>query len=210
MTWRFRRLLQFWALLLAGACCLAAQSKRPEDLAAGKILVTPRISPDPMFAESVILLVRYGESGAFGLMVNRRTPVPISRALREITGAAGHSEPVFVGGPVELDTVFALARAPRNPEGATGVFGDVYFIAGKSTLEKALGGATNPSGFRVYVGYCGWGPRQLEAEVRRGGWHIFDHSEDLAFDAEPAKLWPRLVGKAEDLIVRLDFVWPVR
>src|SRR5580704_13341366 len=110
MTLRIRGSLPFWALLLAGACCLEAQSKRPEDLAAGKILVTPRDSPDPLFAESVILLVRYSETGALGLMVNRRTTVPISRALREITAAAGHSDPVFVGGPVELDSVLALAR----------------------------------------------------------------------------------------------------
>jgi putative transcriptional regulator len=210
MTLTFRRRLQFCALLLACACCLAAQSKRLQDLAAGKILVTPRESPDPLFAESVIILVRYSETGALGLMVNKRTTVPISRALKEIAGAVGHSDPVFVGGPVALDTVLALARAPHNPEGTTEVAGDVHFIAAKATLEKALGGAISREGLRVYIGYCGWGPHQLESEVRRGGWYIFNHSEDLAFDAEPAKLWPKLIAKVEDLIARVDFDVPVR
>src|SRR5690242_11723009 len=73
--------------LLATACCLTAQSKRPEDLAQGKILVTPRDAPDPHFAESVILLARYTEDGAVGLMVNRRTEVPVSRVLKEIPEA---------------------------------------------------------------------------------------------------------------------------
>ena len=121
MTSKFRGLFQFLALLLAGACCLSAQSKRPEDLAVGKILVAPRDAPDPVFfGESVIFLVRYSEAGAVGLMLNRRTTVPISRALREVQGAAGHSDPVFAGGPVERNTVLSLVRAPMKPEGGRG------------------------------------------------------------------------------------------
>jgi putative AlgH/UPF0301 family transcriptional regulator len=116
MASRSRRLVELSALLLAGACCLAAQSKKPEDLAVGKMLVTPRHAPDPLFAESVILLVRYDETGALGLMVNRRTTVPISRALRELDGAAAHSDPVFVGGPVQLEMVFALCLRRREFE----------------------------------------------------------------------------------------------
>ncbi|HVO99813.1 MAG TPA: YqgE/AlgH family protein [Bryobacteraceae bacterium] len=194
---------RFLALFAAGACCLAAQSKNPQDLAVGKILVSPSASPDPLFAESVILLVRYTPSDALGLMVNRQSKVAISEALRSVAGAAKHSEPVFVGGPVELDTVFALVRAPHGPEGSAAVAGDIHFIAVKTALEKELRRAANANGLRVYVGYCGWGPRQLDSEVRRGGWYIFSHSEDLSFDANPATLWTRLVGKAEGQSARL-------
>lgn len=197
MTWIYRGLLQFWALLLASACCLAAQSKSPEDLAAGKILVASRDVGDPLFQESVILLVRYNETGVLGLMVNRKTKVTISRALSQVKGAAGHSDPVFVGGPVQLDTVFALSRARRKPEGATEVFGDIYFIASGTALERALRGTSVRSGLRVYFGYCGWAPDQLENEVRDGRWYIFNRSQDLAFDAKPATLWSRLISKAE-------------
>ena len=208
MASRSPRLIRFWASVLAGACCLPAQSKRPEDLAAGKILVTTRGMRDPLFAESVVLLVRYSETDALGLMVNRRTMLPISRALREMKGAEGNSSPVFVGGPVELDTEFALARAPHKPEGAAEVFGDIYLIAARPALEKAMGSASNPSEMRIYLGYCGWGPHQLENEVRQGGWYIFNRSADLAFDAEPATLWTRLIGRAEAQMARLGFVQP--
>ncbi len=191
-----------WASLLICACSLAAQSKKPEDLAVGKILVTPHDAPDPLFAESVIVLVRYNETGALGLMVNKRSTVPVSRALRGVTGAAKHSDPVFVGGPVELDTIFALARAPVRPEGAAEVFGNIHFISSRAALEKALSGATNPSGLRIYAGYCGWGPHQLENEMRLGGWYIFDRNEDLTFDADPATLWPRLEKKTGGVLAR--------
>jgi putative transcriptional regulator len=191
-------------LLLACACSVAAQSKRPEDLAVGKILVTPHDAPDPLFAESVIVLVQYSEAGALGLMINKRTTVPISRALEGVANASKHSEPVFVGGPVQLDTLFSLVRAAVRPEGAAEVFGNIHFISTKAALEKALAGATNPSGLRIYAGYCGWGPHQLENEMRLGGWYIFDRSEDLTFDAEPATLWTRLERKSGGMLVRAN------
>lgn len=203
-------MIQLLVLVLASAYCLAAQSKRPEDLESGKILVANPDLPDPIFAKSVILLVRYNKTGALGLMVNHQTKVPISRALSKLEGAAGHSDPVFLGGPVELDTVFALARAPQKPEGATELFGDLYFIQSKSALEKALGGPSNPNGLRIYIGYCGWSPHQLESEVRLGSWYIFNRNAALAFDAKPETLWSRLVSRAEQQIVRFDFPIPAR
>jgi len=189
-------------LLVACACSLTAQSKRPEDLAVGKILVTPHDAPDPLFAESVIVLVQYSGDGALGLMVNKRTTVPVSRALEGVTAASKHSEPVFVGGPVQLDTLFALARATVRPEGAAGVFGNIHFISTKAALEKALAAASNPGGLRIYAGYCGWGPHQLENEMRLGGWYIFDRSEDLTFDADPGTLWTRLEKKTPGMLAR--------
>lgn len=195
-------LLRFHAVFIAAACCLTAQSRQPEDLGIGKILVTPRNAPDPHFAEAVILLVRYSETDAVGLMLNRRSNVPVSRVLEEIKGAAKHSEPVFVGGPVELETVLALARAAKQPEGAAAVRGDVYLMMARTALEKALAGP-DPNGLHVYLGYCGWGPHQLETEVRLGGWYVFDRSEDLAFDSDPATLWTRMIARTEQQIVRL-------
>lgn len=210
MTSTSRILLQFCALLLAGAGCLAAQTKNPADLAAGKLLVATRHGTDSIFAKSVILLVRYDHNGALGLMVNRRTKMPISRVLSQLQVAEGHSDPVFVGGPVELGTIFALARAPRNPDGATKVSGDVYFISSKTGLEKALGVASDPGGLRIYVGYCGWAPHQLENEVLRGSWYIFSRSEDMTFDAKPETLWSRLISKTEQQFVQLGHAPPPR
>lgn len=202
MTWISRRVLQCVILLLAGSCSLAAQSKRVVDLGVGKVLVTPRGSRDPLFARTVVLLVRFDRTGALGLMLNRRTKVPISHALPKVKGAAEDSHPVFVGGPVDPETVFALARAARKPEGTTEVFGDIYLIQTRTALEKALGEDSNASGVRIYVGYCGWGPQQLQNEVREGRWYIFDRSEDLAFDGKPATLWPRLIDQVDLLNLR--------
>ena len=130
--------MRFWLPLIFSAALLA-QSKKPTDLAAGKILVTTRATVDPIFAQSVVLLVKFDNDGAFGLMINRQTDIPISRALNELHGSATHSEPVFLGGPVQIDTVFALSRSPKKPAGATDIFGAVYLVSAKPELEKILG-----------------------------------------------------------------------
>jgi putative transcriptional regulator len=192
--------MRFWLPLIFCAALLA-QSKDPKDLAQGKILVTPRSAPDPIFAQSVILLVKFDHDGAFGLMINRETGIPISRALNELHGSATHTEPVFFGGPVELDTVFAISRAPNKPDSATDIFGKVYLVSAKPALEKTLT-ESDRNDFHIYVGYCGWAADQLENEVTHGAWYIFNRSEDQIFDGDPSTLWSRLVAKAEQEVAR--------
>jgi len=203
MALRFRQGLLMALGALLSASVLAAQSKRPEDLGAGKLLVMPRDSPDPNFAESVVLLVHYGADGAVGLMVNRQTKLPVSRALPDLKGSSKNSSPVYMGGPVEIETVLALLQSRTEPQDATRVFGNVYLVSTKRGLEAELAAGTGPGEFRVYLGYCGWASGQLEYEVTRGGWYIFDHSEKLVFDSSPSTVWSRMIARAEQGIARL-------
>src|ERR1700677_3003594 len=100
-----------------------------DDLAVGRLLVASRDLGDPNFAKTVILLVHYDEDkGAVGLVLNKRTDVPISRVFHDLKEASGRSDPVYIGGPVELSSVLALLKSPAKPEGADKVFGDVYLI----------------------------------------------------------------------------------
>src|SRR5580698_3204707 len=76
-----------------------AQSTRPEDLAQGKIIISPRDSPDPHFANSVIVLARYDRSGALGLMIHFRSDLTVQKALKDIKGTEKRTDPIYVGGP---------------------------------------------------------------------------------------------------------------
>ncbi|MGD1071266.1 MAG: YqgE/AlgH family protein [Bryobacteraceae bacterium] len=184
------------AILLAPAS-LPAQSRKAEDLAVGKLLVVPRDAPDPLFAESVVLLVHYDRGSSLGLIVNRRSTVPIARALHNLKDSSKHSDPIFVGGPVEITGVMALLRSPSEPRDSTHVLGTTYLLTSKQGLERALKEVNSEDNLRVYVGYCGWSGGQLEREVRLGGWYIFDGKEDLVFDAKPDGLWTRLIRLTE-------------
>src|SRR5258707_15452992 len=108
--WR-RRLVSLAAgLVLLFVPCLP-QSTRPEDLVQGKIIVTPRDSPDPHFANSVIVLARYNRTGALGLMLHYKSDLTIGKSLAGIPGADKRTDPVFVGGPVEIPSVLGLLRS---------------------------------------------------------------------------------------------------
>jgi len=193
-------LLSIAIAALCGGLVASAQSARESDLGIGKLLVASRDLSDPAFAESVILLIHYDEGGTVGLMVNRRTEVPISRALRELKVGGDRSEPVYRGGPVESSNVLALLRSRVQPDDATAVFGDVYLVSTKALLEKTLAKTAGPDEFRVYLGYCGWSRGQLENEVRQGSWQIFNRSADTVFDPDAKSLWRRLIARVEQSV----------
>lgn len=188
---------------------LFGQSAKVDDLAAGKLLVMERKAPDPMFAESVILLIHYGPEGVLGLMLNRPANVPLSR-LRELDGAKGRSDPLYAGGPVEIGTVTALIRLPGDLPEAMHVTADVYAVQTKRGLETALKRSKGPADLRAYLGYCGWTMPQLQNEMKIGGWYIFDHGERYAFDSEPTTLWKRLIDRTGGQLVKAGPLQPFK
>jgi putative transcriptional regulator len=178
-----------------------AQSTGANALAAGKFLVASRDLLDPNFAETVVLLLRYEEDGVLGLIVNRRTRVPISRAFPDLPESVkGRSAPLYTGGPVRPTVALALLRSRVRPEGAEPVFADVSMVSGKSLLERTLAAGTLPSTFRLYSGYSGWTAKQLQREVEIGGWHIFPGDASMVFDPDPESLWARLIKRTEQRI----------
>lgn len=176
---------------------LPVQSKNPKDLAAGKLLVASRDLADPDFAETVVLLVHYDTQGAVGLILNRRTNVPLSRVLDQPKVAKERSDPIYLGGPVETPAVFALLRSTAKLEDAQEVLGGVYFISTKTLFEKTISARPDPGAFRVFLGYAGWDNAQLRKEVELGAWFIFPANVQVIFDSDPDSLWRQMIHKTE-------------
>lgn len=181
---------------LACAVTLLGQSTDSKDLATGKFLVANRSLSDPHFMETVVLLVAYDQSGVVGLIVNRRSHFPVSSAIK-IQEAKNRPEPVYYGGPVELNGVMALARSTADISGAKHVTGDVYLIASKSLLDKSLASPIAANAFHVFLGYAGWSAPQLKHELDLGGWYILPGESTMVFDSDPATVWDRLIAKTD-------------
>jgi putative AlgH/UPF0301 family transcriptional regulator len=181
----------------ASTVFLPVQSKNPEDLGAGKLLVASRVLADPNFAETVVLLVRCDTEGAVGLILNRRTHVPLSRVLEQFKAAKGRSDPVYLGGPVETPAVFGLLRSAAKLDGAEQVFSGLYWISTKTLFEKTIAGRPDSSTFHVYLGYAGWRNDQLRRELKLGSWFIFQGDIGTVFDADPDSLWKQMIKKTE-------------
>jgi len=195
MAWRWSAALLVLAL---------ASAKGDDELAPGKLLVAGRELGDPNFAESVILLIDYdADHGAMGLIVNRRTDVPLSRLFRDFKEAKSRTDQAYVGGPVEITTVVALLKSAVKPGDAQRVFADVYLIKTKDLLQKTLASGAESNSFHVFVGYAGWGEGQLEHEIELGAWHIMSADSAVVFHSDPESVWPRLIRRTEQQIARV-------
>ncbi len=181
---------------------LPVQSKNAQSLGAGKLLVASRNLGDPHFAKTVILLARYDAQGVLGLILNRRTEVPLSRVLESLKAAKDRSDPVYFGGPLEMPAVFALFQSPAKLEGAEHIFDGVYLITAKPLFEQTISARPDPGVFHVYLGYAGWTQDQLRKEVELGAWFIFPAEASTVFNADPDSLWPEMIRKTELQLAR--------
>lgn len=174
-------------------------------LAAGRILVSARGLPDRHFAETVILLVDHGPTGAMGLALNRPTGLKLTRVLPGLDTDAGASRftassTAFAGGPVSPDMALALSRVACT--GCTRVAKDVYLLRSAAALQEQVDTGADARRLRVFVGYSGWGPDQLETETRAGAWHVLDADARDVFDPDPETLWERLIKRTESVVAR--------
>lgn len=181
---------------LAGALCLSGQEVAGQQLAAGDVLVANEKLADPNFAQSVILVVQHdSENGTVGLIVNRRTDIPLSKIFPKIEHASG--DPVYMGGPVEMMAVLALLRSTQKTDQATAVVGDIYVTGAKELIEKLIASRAEASKFRIYLGYAGWAAGQLEGEVRADAWAVLRRRAGVVFDDNPDSLWQRLTRESQ-------------
>jgi putative AlgH/UPF0301 family transcriptional regulator len=182
---------------------LPIQSKNAPDLGVGKLLVASRSLGDPDFARTVVLLVRYDEKGVVGLILNRRTDIPLSRVL-DLDAAKGRSDPVYLGGPVGSSAVFALFKSPAKMEKGENIFGSVYLISDKALFDQTISARPDPSVFHVFLGYAGWTREQLQNEAQLGAWFVFPADAATVFGSDPDSLWLQMIQKTELQLARLS------
>lgn len=172
-------------------------------LARGRFLVAAEKMGDPRFAEAVILLVEYGQSGALGLIINRPTEMTLSGVLPDLGAPEDHDRTVYLGGPVDVTRLTILVQSDDGLIESAHVFRDVYVTGSRKALEQLLRGEPGSGTFRIYAGYAGWAPQQLEREIAAGGWHVVEADTASVFRKEPSRVWP-------DLMRQLSVLWVLR
>jgi putative transcriptional regulator len=150
----------------------------------GQFLVASPHLMDPNFYRTVVLMVQHDESGALGLVLNRPTGKTIRDVWEMISDEPCTCEsPIFLGGPVR-GPIAAVHRGEdhANVEVAPGVY---YTVEDKALNEVLRQSAV---AYRVFIGYAGWAPGQLESELDAGGWLTTPAAVDEVF-REPNQLW---------------------
>lgn len=184
-------------LLLSAAAAGAAPALAPEK---GRFLVASEDLGDPNFYRTVVLLLDYDEKGAMGVVVNRPTSVLMGDLLPKLGEAPGN---VYLGGPVEQGGVVLVVRHASAPEGFHHVAGELYTGANIDGLRDLLSGESPAERIRVYAGYAGWGPGQLDREIEQGAWLVTRAGPEQVFDPQPEGLWRKLIEGARVRFARL-------
>jgi putative transcriptional regulator len=133
------------------------------------------------FRRTVVLVVEHREDeGAMGVVLNRPSETTVAEAVPDLADTAGSDEPVFIGGPVATEAVVALADFEDPADAGTPVLGSV------GTLDPERSDAPVRR-MRVYAGYAGWGPGQLEGEIEQDAWILEPAAAEDPF--EEGDLW---------------------
>lgn len=176
-------------------------------LAPGVLLAAPTLV-DTFFEGAVVLLLEANHEGAMGFIVNQPMELTlgeVGRAMDFEVHPSYHADVVYGGGPVTPELGWVIAKRGRSTplglEIAMELEPDIMLLTEVDSLRRLL--ATPDQEFRLILGYAGWGPEQLQAELREGTWVTQDYADDVIFDASPAGLWQRLlhaVGLPEGLL----------
>ena len=166
-------------------------------LAPAFLLSMPQLA-DPNFSRTVVLLCKHNEDGALGLVINRPLvttgrvtvkldpPVSTDRELQ-----------VWIGGPVEPQRSWVLVGGePDEDEERRGLrISDNLYLSTSPDLLRRLLGPTPPPSARLIIGYAGWGPGQLEAELEESSWLMSDIDRDLIFNTPYERIWEAAIRR---------------
>ena len=155
----------------------------------GKLLVATPDLEDPNFFRTVVLMLEHNDDGALGVVLNRPSAAELTEPLPEWAPMAAEPAVVFVGGPVQPGAAIALGRravAEGEQDGFAALFGDL----GTVDLERPPDGVIPPvDRIRVFAGYAGWGPGQLETEISQQGWFVVDSQPADPWWSRPELMW---------------------
>ncbi len=159
---------------------------------AGRLLVSVPGMPDPNFARTVVLMFEHTREGALGLVLNRPTDADLLDHLPGWWSAAVNPRVVFVGGPVGEGGGVGLARG----EGSVPFEGWPEVLGIRAVDLGAEPGPDSGLEVRIFTGYSGWGPGQLESELASNGWFVVDAVADDVFSPNPERLWEEVLKRS--------------
>jgi putative transcriptional regulator len=197
---------RFRTTLAAGLCgltlVLVAGVVVGDDQPNSVLLVARPELGDPNFAHSVVLVTRHQGGATVGVVLNRPTSTPLSEVFPAVKELADRPDVLFGGGPVSRGTLVLVFRSSTRPANALRVLEDVYMTLDPDLVERVI---TQPDAeFRLYAGYAGWAPGQLEAEMHQGGWHVLEPDAATLFRTAPDAMWPLLNERASRRGLRTD------
>lgn len=157
----------------------------------GHLLISSGGLYDPNFRHTVVLIGEHNHEGALGVVLNRALDVTVAEAVPPLAHLVADDAPLFQGGPVRPRSPVLLARFLRPELADLLIFDSIGFLTG----EIPAGVVSGIDQARIYAGYSGWGPGQLEGEMEEGSWIVDPAREEDVFTDQPDLLWHRVLER---------------
>jgi putative transcriptional regulator len=163
------------------------------DSTRNRLLVSVPAVGDDNFDRTVVYVIDHDPAGAIGVVLNRPSETDVPDEL-EIGPPWATPTVLFAGGPVSPEALILLGRRQLgvDPKGAAPVGGTVAVVAADAVEAHEVEGLDL---VRVYAGYAGWGPFQLDSEIESGVWVVLDALPDDVFSGEPGSLWRSVLAR---------------
>lgn len=174
----------------------------------GTMLIAMPNMPDPRFAHSVVFLCAHSDDGAMGLIVNKPLPdlnlgallqsldIPAPGANSGLGDSPSQADdPVYFGGPVESARGFVLHTPDVFAADASLNVTEFAALSTSMDILAQIARGQGPAEVRLALGYAGWGPGQLEEELRAGGWLTCRPDAGLLYGTDPKRLWNVALGR---------------
>lgn len=151
----------------------------------GHLLIAGPGLVDPNFRRAVVLVGEHSEEGALGVILNRALAATVDETVPELAVLVDPIESIHVGGPVQPSAIVVLADFVEPERAGALVLDSVGFLPTEVDPDE-LGELRRA---RVYAGYAGWGPGQLDEELAEGSWIVEPALPEDVFTADPDELW---------------------
>ena len=158
----------------------------------GSLLIAAPTLTDANFLRTVVLITEHTDEGAMGLVLNRPSETLVDEAVPELAEPAGEEAVIYTGGPVQPEALLVLAEFRDREAAAAIVIADVGLVAADAETGDL---AETTRRARVFAGYAGWGPGQLEGEVQEDAWIVEPPTPAELFAADPDALWSDVLSR---------------
>jgi putative transcriptional regulator len=187
--------------LFMAACAIAAiffsAPARPADEVDDPIiLIAKRQLQDKLYGSTIVLARPIGADRHVGFIINRPTELTLGKLFPTHEPSKKVTDPVFLGGPVSPEVIFALVQGRQSPGGRSiKILDDLYLAIDSEVVDSVI--EKQPAQARFFAGMVLWRPGELHEEVKRGLWYLNDAKADIVLRKSTEGMWEELLGRSE-------------
>ena len=185
------------AILALAACLLSPTGGQAADFNSEAVILVakPALMTDRLYGATILIVKPMGDDKHIGFIINKPTPLTLGRLFPEHEPSQKVTDPVYLGGPVSTEVLFALVQRSKSPgEKSMQIMPDLFAVVDRLAVDEII--EKDPQHARFLAGLVLWQPGELSAEVKRGFWYVLDADSNLILRHPTEGMWEELLERS--------------